>query len=70
METRGDTRLDWLPMLCLYKPYSLRRTLAGGFSEPVRILLTVLRAWLKTRSGDCKMQRSAEVAQGHALGRC
>jgi hypothetical protein len=37
-------------MLCLYKPYSFSRIEAGGFSDPVRILLTVLRAWLNTLS--------------------
>lgn len=38
-------------MACLYRPYRRRRMAEGGFCEPVRILLTVLRAWLNTRSG-------------------
>lgn len=37
-------------MACLYSPYSCSRVADGGFCEPVRILLTVLSAWLKTRS--------------------
>jgi hypothetical protein len=37
-------------MDCLYSPYSFRRTEAGGFSAPMRILFTVLSAWLNTRS--------------------
>jgi hypothetical protein len=37
-------------MLCLYRPYNFSLVFAGGFSAPVRILLTVLRAWLKTLS--------------------
>lgn len=39
-----------VPMACLYSPYSRSRIADGGFCDPVRILLTVLSAWLKTRS--------------------
>jgi hypothetical protein len=37
-------------MACLYNPYSVNLVFDGGFCDPVRILLTVLSAWLKTRS--------------------
>lgn len=40
----------YAPIACLYSPYSLSLVAAGGFSDPVRILLTVLSAWLNTRS--------------------
>lgn len=39
-----------VPMACLYSPYSRSRIADGGFCDPVRILLTVLSAWLKTLS--------------------
>jgi hypothetical protein len=39
-----------VPIACLYNPYSRNRVAEGGFCDPVRILLTVLSAWLKTRS--------------------
>lgn len=42
-----------IPIACLYSPYSFRRVADGGFCDPVRILLTVLSAWLKTRSAQC-----------------
>lgn len=42
------------PMACLYSPYSRNRVADGGFCEPVRILFTVLSAWLKTRSGSVR----------------
>lgn len=41
-------------MACLYSPYRRSRVAEGGFCEPVRILLTVLSAWLKTRSGGVR----------------
>lgn len=38
-------------MLCLYNPYNFNRSAAGGRAVPVRgILLTVFKAWTKTRS--------------------
>ena len=37
-------------MACLYSPYKRNLVADGGFCDPVRILLTVLSAWLKTRS--------------------
>ena len=37
-------------MACLYSPYSFNRVADGGFCDPVRILLTVLSAWLNTLS--------------------
>lgn len=38
-------------MLCLYNPYNLSLSAAGGRAVPVRgIFLTVLSAWTKTRS--------------------
>lgn len=37
-------------MACLYNPYSFSRVAEGGFCDPVRILLTVLSAWLNTLS--------------------
>jgi hypothetical protein len=39
-----------VPMACLYNPYKRNLVADGGFCDPVRILLTVLSAWLKTRS--------------------
>ena len=39
-------------MACLYSPYNLSRVTDGGFCDPVRILLTVLSAWLNTRSDN------------------
>ena len=39
-----------VPMACLYNPYNFNRVAEGGFCDPVRILLTVLRAWLNTLS--------------------
>ena len=41
---------DSVPMACLYSPYSFSRVADGGFCDPVRILLTVLSAWLNTLS--------------------
>jgi hypothetical protein len=48
----------YVPMACLYSPYSCNRVADGGFCEPVRILLTVLSAWLKTRSSTLSCQHS------------
>lgn len=45
MRARGS-----VPMACLYSPYSFNRVADGGFCDPVRILLTVLSAWLNTLS--------------------
>jgi hypothetical protein len=55
-------------MLCLYKPYSCSRVAAGGFSAPVRILLTMLSAWLNTRSAARVSFRLRVKDRGRALG--
>ena len=41
---------DNVPMACLYNPYKRNLVAEGGFCDPVRILFTVLSAWLNTRS--------------------
>jgi hypothetical protein len=50
LDADGVRASDGVPMACLYSPYNCNRVADGGFCDPVRILLTVLSAWLKTRS--------------------
>ena len=47
---------------CLYSPYSARRSSEGGFCEPGRILLTVLRAWPNTRSIESAMMKYVVIS--------
>lgn len=55
-------------MLCLYKPYNFNRIAAGGFSAPVRILLTVLSAWLNTLSAHSHVCQQAVISNSPRPG--
>lgn len=57
------------PILCLYKPYSFNRSAAGGRAVPVRgILLTVFKAWTKTRSAHSGQWPVCVIGRGN-IGR-